>query len=61
MENKTFKQSIIDALLESEQEIISENLVGLDFLSLYYKRPTLLLTELTEDLLGYGAYLKDWT
>lgn len=58
MENEILKYQIIKARREAEQEIISENLVGIDFHALDPMFNCRLLTQETEKILGFGAYIK---
>lgn len=58
MENEILKYQIIKARREAEQEIISENMMGIDFHSLDPMFNCRLLTQETEKILGFGGYSK---
>jgi hypothetical protein len=54
---KTMKKEI----LEQQSEVISENLVGIDFSSLYPGYTMQLLAQETEKIGGFGIYVKgEW-
>lgn len=58
MENEILKDQIIKARREAEEQIISENMVGIDFHALDPMFNCRLLTQLTEEILGFGGYGK---
>jgi hypothetical protein len=58
MENDILKYQIIKARLEVEKEIISENMMGIDFHALDPMFNCRLLTQETEKILGFGGYNK---
>ena len=58
MENEILKYQIIKARREAEQQIVAENMMGIDILELDPQMPCKLLTQLTEDMLGFGGYGK---
>jgi hypothetical protein len=58
MENEILKYQIIKARREVEQEIVAENMMGIDFHALDPMYKCKLLTQLTEDMLGFGCYGK---
>jgi hypothetical protein len=58
MENEILKYQIIKARREAEEQIISENMVGIDFHSLDPMFNCRLLTQVTEETVGFGGYGK---
>lgn len=58
MENDILKYQILKARREAEQEIVAENMMGIDLLQLDPQMPCRLLTQLTEEMLGFGGYGK---
>lgn len=58
MENEILKYQIIKARREAEEQIISENMVGIDFHALDPYFNCRLLTQYTEEILGFGGYSK---
>lgn len=58
MENEILKYQIIKARREAEEQIVSENMVGIDFHALDPMFKCRLLTQHTEELLGFGGYGK---
>jgi hypothetical protein len=58
VENEILKYQIIKARREAEQEIVAENMMGIDLLQLDPQMPCRLLTQLTEEMLGFGGYGK---
>jgi hypothetical protein len=58
VENDILKYQIIKARREAEKEIVAENMMGIDLLQLDPQMPCRLLTQLTEEMLGFGGYGK---
>jgi hypothetical protein len=58
VENDILKYQILKARREAEQEIVAENMMGIDLLQLDPQMPCRLLTQLTEEMLGFGGYGK---
>jgi hypothetical protein len=58
VENEILKYQIIKARKEAEQQIVAENMMGIDLLELDPQMPCRLLTQLTEEVLGFGGYGK---
>lgn len=55
------REEYMQFIKEQQEEIISENLVGIDFLTLCPSYNMMLLTKETEDLGGFGIYVKgEW-
>jgi hypothetical protein len=58
VENDILKYQILKARREAEQEVVSENMMGIDFHALDPMYKCTLLTQLTEQMLGFGGYGK---
>ncbi len=58
MENEILKYQIIKARREAEKEVVSENMMGIDFHLLDPMFNCRLLTQHTEEILGFGGYGK---
>ena len=55
------KENYKKEILEQQNEVISENFVGIDFSSLYPGYTMRLLTQETESIGGFGIYVKgEW-